>query len=88
MNSPETDFTLEQKKKISGTVRNAKMILTRALSSRCSRQGRDGPVGKCVELRCRLFGLGELSRFHLGFQRFFVLEWKTCTVVKFLGEWV
>ena len=78
-----------KKKKFSGTVRNAKMILTRALSSRCSRQGRDGPAGKCVELWRRLFiCLGDLSCFHLGFQRFFVLEWKTCTVVKFLGEWV
>lgn len=80
MNSPETDFILEQKQKtkyFSGTVSNAKIILTHALSSRCSRQGGDGPAGK---LSCRLFGLGVLSCFYPGFQRFFVLEWKTCTV--------
>lgn len=68
LNSPETDFILEQKKKnFSGTVRSAKMILTHcAPSSRV--QGQAGTDQLCCGL------------FSPGFQRALVLEWKTCTV--------
>lgn len=51
-----------------------------SLSLRCSREGWDGPAGKCVKLWFRLYGFGLLSHFHPGYQRFFVLEWKTCSV--------